>query len=175
MGNERQRLLHIYMTDHWAGSGGGVSLAKRIAKENSSNELGHEVSKIAREIEDDQAELERIMGHLGARKRRWRMAGALLGERLARLKPNGKVFRYSPLSRVLELEGLIMGVTGKLQLWRSLLDDEDNVGLDPVEIESLRRRAENQRQRLEQLHARAARQAFGGGQTRTRIDDGVPG
>ena len=56
------------------------------------------------------------MGHLGARKRRWRMAGALLGERLARLKPNGKVFRYSPLSRVLELEGLIMGVTGKLQL-----------------------------------------------------------
>ncbi len=56
-----------------------------------------------------------------------------------------------------------MGVTGKLQLWRSLLDDEDNVGLDPVEIESLRRRAENQRQRLEQLHARAARQAFGGG------------
>ncbi len=105
MGNERQRLLHIYLTDHWAGSGGGVSLAKRIAKENSSNELGHEVSKIAREIEDDQAELERIMGHLGARKRRWRIAGALLGERLARLKPNGKVFRYSPLSRVLELEG----------------------------------------------------------------------
>jgi hypothetical protein len=62
---------------------------------------------------------------------------------------------------VLELEGLIMGVTGKLQLWRSLLDARgDDARFDPAEVERLRERAEDQRRRLEQLHAQAARPAF---------------
>jgi hypothetical protein len=161
MDDERERLLYIYLADHRAGSGGGVSLAKRIARENAGTELGREIDDIARAIEEDQAKLTSIMHQVGARRRRWREAGAALGERLARLKPNGRLFRYSPLSRVLELEGLIMGVTGKLQLWRSLLDARgDDSRSDPAEIERLRERAEDQRRRLEQLHAQAARQAF---------------
>jgi hypothetical protein len=101
------------------------------------------------------------MERVGARTRRWRQAGAVLGERLSRLKPNGKVFSYSPLSRVLELEGLIIGVSGKLQLWRSLLETHsDDSRFDVTALEQLRGRAEEQRRQLEQLHARAAKQAF---------------
>jgi hypothetical protein len=38
----------------------------------------------------------------------------------SRLKANGRLIGYSPLSPVLELDGLIMGITGKLEMWRSL-------------------------------------------------------
>ena len=38
-----------------------------------------------------------------------------------RLKPNGQLTGYSPLSRLVELEGLSLGITGKLGLWRALL------------------------------------------------------
>ena len=138
-----------------------MSLAKRIAKQNHGNEFGREMSQIAAAIEEDQAALERILESVGARSRRWRQAGALLGERVSRLKPNGKLFSYSPLSRVLELEGLIIGVSGKLQLWRSLLEARSRDSrLDVAMLERLRERAEEQRRQLEQLHARAAKQAF---------------
>lgn len=138
-----------------------MSLAKRMAKENQGNEFGREMSQIAAAIEEDQAALERILKSVGARTRRWRQAGAILGERLSRLKPNGKLFSYSPLSRVLELEGLILGVSGKLQLWRSLLESRSQDSrFDVAALERLRDRASEQRRQLEQLHARAAKQAF---------------
>lgn len=138
-----------------------MSLAKRMAKENQGNEFGREMSQIAAAIEEDQAALERILNSVGARTRRWRQAGAILGERLSRLKPNGKLFSYSPLSRVLELEGLILGVSGKLQLWRSLLESRSQDSrFDVAALERLRDRASEQRRQLEQLHARAAKQAF---------------
>jgi hypothetical protein len=158
---EPERLLHIYLADHLAGSAGGVSLAKRIAKQNPGNEFGREMSQIAGAIEEDQAALERILERVGARTRRWRQAGAVLGERVSRLKPNGKLFSYSPLSRVLELEVLIIGVSGKLQLWRSLLETRgDDSRFDVNALERLRGRAEEQRRQLELLHARAAKQAL---------------
>jgi|SRR5215203_511497 len=159
--DERERLLHIYLSDHLAGSGGGVSLAKRIAKQNQGNEFGREMRQIVAAIEEDQVALERIMEIVGARTRRWRQAGAVLGERMSRLKPNGKLFSYSPLSRVLEFEGMIVGVSGKLQLWRSLLNvRSDDSRFDVAAVERLRERAEEQRRQLEELHARAAKQAF---------------
>ncbi len=161
MVGESERLLHIYLADHWAGSGGGVSLAHRIASENSDNEIGREMGEIAKAIEQDQASLERLMARVGARQRTWRKLGAQLGELASRLKPNGKVFGYSPLSRVMELEGMIMGVTGKLELWHSLLANADTDSrLDRAELETLRDRAEDQRRRLDELHSRAAREAF---------------
>jgi hypothetical protein len=138
-----------------------VSLAKRIAKQNPANEVGREMSQIAAAIEEDQAALERIMERVGARTQRWRQAGAVLGERLSRLKPNGKLFSYSPLSRVLELEGMIIGVSGKLQLWLSLIESRrDDARFDIAALERLRGRAEEQRRQLELLHARAAKRAF---------------
>ena len=161
---EADRLLDIYLADHLAGSSGGTALAFRIAKENEGSDLGRAMTQIAQAIEEDQRSLERIMQRVGARKRRWRQAGAWLGEKAARLKPNGRVVGYSPLSRLLELEGMIMGVTGKLELWRSLLSVEaGDTRLDRGELESLEKRAEDQRARLEALHDAAAPEALAPG------------
>ncbi|MGZ5311249.1 MAG: hypothetical protein ACXWGV_08865 [Solirubrobacterales bacterium] len=161
---EADRLFDIYLADHLAGSSGGTALAFRIAKENEGSDLGRAMTHIAQAIEEDQRSLERIMQRVGARKRRWRQAGAWLGEKAARLKLNGRLVGYSPLSRLLELEGMIMGVTGKLELWRSLLSVEGgDTRLDRGELESLEKRAEDQRARLEALHDAAAPEALAPG------------
>jgi hypothetical protein len=55
----------------------------------------------------------------------------------SRLKANGRLIGYSPLSRVLELEGLIMGITGKLEMWRSLQAIENGSRIGGVDFDLL--------------------------------------
>ena len=47
--DERERLLHIYLSDHLAWSEGGVS----PAQQNQGNEFGREMRQIAAAIEED--------------------------------------------------------------------------------------------------------------------------
>ncbi len=82
--------------------------------------------------------------------------GAFIGEKLGRLKPNAHLTSYSPLSRVVELEALTLGVTGKLALWRSLREVADTDDrLDPEELDVLAQRAETQQKGLEEQRLRA--------------------
>jgi hypothetical protein len=153
-----RKLLGIYLNDHLAGSVVGARIAKRIAKENVGNEYGKEVARLIEEIEDDKATLESLMGSLGVRPKRARLALAAAAEMLGRLKPNGRLVGYSPLSRVIELEALTIGITGKLELWQSLnATGEEIEGIDP---DQLILRAEDQRDRVRDLRFRAAREAF---------------
>ena len=61
-------------------------------------------------------------------------AVAWIAEKAGRLKLNGQIRGYSPLSRLVELEGLEVGVTGKRSLWQALsrafLDDARLAGFD---------------------------------------------
>ena len=43
-----------------------------------------------------------------------------MAERLGRLKLNGRFFKRSPLSRIVELEVLVVGIRGKEALWTAL-------------------------------------------------------
>lgn len=159
-----ERLLGIYLADHYAGAAGGLALARRIAGQNKSSDYGREMEQIVNEIESDRRALGGILDRVGTGRPRFRTLAARGGELAGRLKPNGTLISYSPLSRVIELEGMIMGVTGKLELWRSLLEVEaGDTRLDRGELEALAKRAEDQRARLERLHARAAREALGSG------------
>jgi hypothetical protein len=74
--------------------------------------------------------------------------------KLGRLKLNGQLRGYSPLSRLLELEGLGMGITGKLGLWKSLAE----LGIEQpgFDFEGLAARAVEQRAVVDDLHQRAA-------------------
>ena len=103
------------------------------------------------EIEADRKTLEEVMERLGVSRSPVKPAGAWLLEKVARLKPNGHLRSYSPLSRVLELEGLAMGIGGKLDLWRTLgaLDLDERAG---VEFDDLAARAKEQRSAIKDLH-----------------------
>jgi len=73
-----------------------------------------------------------------------------------RLKLNGQLRGYSPLSRLLELEGLAMGLSGQLGLWRSMLElGIEQTGFD---FERLATETAAHRSTVEELHRLAAAQ-----------------
>ncbi len=151
----------LYLRDHLAGATGGVELAKRTAGANQGSEFGEPLSRLAGEIVDDRDELVRIMGRQGVSEDALKSRVAWAVEKAGRLKPNGQLRGYSPLSRMVEIETLITGVSGKLSLWRTLLarapgDDR----LDAAELSRLEARAEDQIARLHELGDRAAAVAF---------------
>jgi hypothetical protein len=160
MSDDSHKFFEIYLQDHYAGASGGEQLANRIAGALEGADKA-EMEAIAGEISEDRATLRELMESFGVDPDRIKQAAAQAGELMGRLKLNGRVLSPSPLSRVLEYEGMIMGVTGKLQLWRSLAGVSDiDERLDDARLQSLIERAEDQRLRLERLHANAARKAF---------------
>jgi hypothetical protein len=153
-----RKLFGIYLNDHLAGSVVGSRLVRRIAKHNEGNQYGAAASRLVGEIEQDKATLEALMERLDVRKKKLRLAAAAVGETAGRLKPNGRMVGYSPLSRVIELEALTIGITGKLELWQSLKATGERV--DGVDPDRLIERADDQRNRVSDLRRRAAREAF---------------
>jgi hypothetical protein len=156
-------LVSIYLRDHLAGARVGIELARRTAASNASSPFGGELATISREIEEDERSLSEVMKRLGIRPDPLKLGSAWLGEKVGRLKLNGRLRGYSPLSRLLELEGLVIGVSGKLELWRSLqATNELQQRLEGIDLDGLIKRAEDQRARLERLHEVAARVALSG-------------
>jgi hypothetical protein len=155
-------MLRTYLQDHHAGSTVGLELARRSAGSNKDNDYGAELSRIAEEIDEDRETLEDVMDRLGVKPSAIKDAAGWTAEKIGRLKPNNSLLSYSPLSRVVELEGLVIGVTGKLALWESL---RTAVGesLDGIDFAALSTRADDQRARLEALRKRAAAEAFKSG------------
>ncbi len=101
------------------------------------------------------------MSALGIAKNRAKDAGAWVLEKLGRLKLNGQLTGYSDLSRLVELEGLSLGVEGKLSMWRSLsLVKEKYSPIAVLELETLIERAETQRRGLEEFRRKAATTAL---------------
>jgi hypothetical protein len=154
--------LPIYLQDHWAGSTAGLELAKRTAKSNQGHaEFGGPLQRVAAEIDEDREALRRIMTRLQVEPDRIKTTLFWAGEKAGRLKPNGQLRGYSPLSRVVEIEGLISGVGAKLSLWRVLLDIQSgDPRLDEAQLNGLADRAEDQLSRLYALRGDAARRAF---------------
>jgi hypothetical protein len=152
-------LLAIYLNDHLAGSIVGVGLARRARASNEGSELGRTLAEVEAEIEADQATLRRLMERLDVAESKVKPAGAWLAEKLGRLKLNGQLRGYSPLSRVVELEGLCAGVTGKMLLWRAM-ERTFGSSLSGFDFAALAERADSQRRRLEAHRLDAAEQAF---------------
>jgi hypothetical protein len=155
------KYLDVYLNDHLAGSTVGHELVKRAASSNEGTDYGTFLSELEHEIAEDRASLVRLMERLDIKQDRLKTTGAYIAEKFGRLKPNAHLTSYSPLSRVVELEFLMLGVTGKLGLWRALLavahaDDS----LDAQELGALAERAERQRVGIEEYRLRAAEDAL---------------
>lgn len=149
--------LTIYLNDHLAGSTFGLELARRTLSANRGNEFASVLAEIAAEIEDDRDELERFLQRLAVPKDRTKLTAGWLAEKVGRLKLNDRLVGYSPLSRLLELEGLSGGVRAKLDLWRALRAiAPEKPQLDQGRLDQLVGRAESQLERLASMHARAA-------------------
>jgi hypothetical protein len=160
-GAMNQKYLRIYLQDHLAGSTAGLELARRARGANEGTEYGAPLAKIADEIEADRRHLQGIIEDLGFGADRVKNIAAWGLEKVGRLKLNGELTGYSPLSRVVELEGLLTGITGKKGLWIALLEvAHDEPRLDADLLTRLSERAEQQRATVEELREKAAREAF---------------
>jgi hypothetical protein len=156
------RLLHIYLNDHLAGATAGVELARRIAKAQKGKKNGEAFQRLAEEIADDREALLRIMRTLNVPVQRYKMYAGWIAEKAGRLKPNGHLTGRSPLSDLVELEVMRLGIEGKASGWRTLraVADEDD-RLSAEELDELIARARRQADTAEELRTETAEALFG--------------
>ena len=158
---EDNKLLRIYLNDHLAGSVAGHELAKRTMSNNAGTPLADYLIEFIQQLEEEQGVVEGILDSFEASPDRIKQMAAWIAEKAGRLKLNGQITGYSDLSRLLEIEGLCLGVEGKLSLWRSLKRvKEHHQELRAVDLDHLIERAEKQRARLEGFRREAAQTAF---------------
>ena len=132
-------------------------MAKRTAKANGGTEFGGPLTRLAGEIREDRDALKRIMARLDVSPAPVKAGLAWAAEKAGRLKPNGQLRGYSPLGRWSRSRRSITGVSGKLSLWRALLQiAPSEPRLDAAQLDDLAARAEDQLARLHDLRDRAA-------------------
>ena len=154
-------LLKIYLNDHLAAATAGRDLARRAAASNRDSEYGPFLHRLANEITEDRESLVSIMRALNVKVDPIKVLVGWGAEKVGRLKLNGRLLGYSPLSRLVELEVLSLGVHGKLALWRSLQQLEPTLlppgyGLLPELVD----RAARQLEELEVHRQRASNEAL---------------
>jgi len=153
--------LDSYLNEHLAGSIGALELIDHWVNAHKGEPLGRFFAQIQKEIKADQNTLREVMRTLEVEESKVRKAGAWAAEKVGRARMIIAGDEPGSLGLVLTLEGLIMGVTGKKMLWRSLAAAK-LPQLDSYNFEQLQRRAEQQVEHIEAERISAARQAFAG-------------
>jgi len=146
-------LLGIYLSDHLAGATAGSRRMRRLADAEDKASDGDVLQRLAKEIEEDRKTLMSIIEAEGIEARWYKTAIAKAGEAVGVLKSNGTLFHRSPLTSLVELEGMRMGVTAKYDLWTTLRHSELSGRQD---FDQLMQRANRQLQELEEIHVRRA-------------------
>jgi hypothetical protein len=155
-------LLSIYLNDHLGGSTSGLELVRRVARTHAGTAAEPPLRRLSTEIAEDRRTLLAIMRTLGVQVRYYKVLLGWTAEKAARLKPNGRLRQRSPLSSVIELESLLLGIEGKRACWRVLRQRAQvERRLDPAQLDDLTARAEQQLETVEGLRIEAAAEAFG--------------
>jgi hypothetical protein len=149
-----EKLLRIYLNDHLTTAAAGAALARRTLRSNRGTELGELLEEIAADLSDDLDMLKKELRERGLRPSVLKRSLGTFGERLGRLKLNGRLISYSPLSRLHELEGLGLLLGHNAAMWRSL----ETVGVERAG--PLATRAERQIAALRRHQRTAAKQAL---------------
>jgi hypothetical protein len=155
------KYLRIFMNDQLALGVGFRELARRAQRENEGTEAGEALARVATGIAEDVETFRSMMERLGFAPSRVKPAAAWAAERIGRLKLNGHVRGYSPLSRFWELEALSQAVNEKKLLWSSLGDLAGlRERLPEFDFDELIARAQSQRDTLEPHRERAGRESL---------------
>lgn len=148
--------LEIYLQNHEAAARAGVDLCRRAAFNQRRQAYGPELKRLRRDIGEDRSRLRTIMTAVGAQPNPLLGVALQVGERIGRLKPNGRVLRRSPLSDLIEIEGLVDAVSAKRSGWYALA-----AARLPAEqadqVDQLIQRADGQLERLAAIHTAVAR------------------
>jgi hypothetical protein len=159
MADLHAKRLSVYLNDHLAVATAGAELAKRSLSSNEGTGLEPLLRRLTDDFEADLRLLREVMGALGVGEDPLKRGLAWLGEKLGRLKLNDSLTGYSPLSRVVELEGLMVVVGLLRNTWASL---DEVLGEDPrvPATSEARLRAERNLRDLDAQRPAAVREAL---------------
>ena len=114
--------LAVFLNDHLATAAGGRALAARAAGAVAPSPYRAVLDAAAGTLADQHAAFRRLLAGHDLKERRGKQWLAVLGERTGRLKLNGKLVHPSPLSRLVELEGVLLSLEMCRQAWRALAE-----------------------------------------------------
>jgi hypothetical protein len=144
--------LSTYLNDHLAGAVAGVSIIEAAIAHIADKQDAETLDQVRREIDEDKAELEKLISSLDIDESTFRKATGWISEKMAEIKLRfddpeaGELFVFEAL------EALSLGIEGKRSLWKLLsFASEKNPKLQDVDYERLIERAEGQRDRVEAL------------------------
>lgn len=149
--------LRIYLDDHQTVLLAGRELVRRMARRPSDGELATFLGELQPELEDDRRRVIARIREAGGSPSRIKSGLAWVGEKAGRLKLNGSLTRPSPLSPLLELEGLHAVLDASRSLWRTL-ERTDSATADYTERAE---RAERRLAQVDELRLVAAEAALG--------------
>ena len=151
---QASRWLAIYLRNHEAAATAGVDLFARMAKSQRSRPWGPQLVALSDEVAQDLQTLRGLVRSQGVAPDPLSSLALRVGERVGRLKPNGRVVSRSPLSDLVEVEAGLDAVHAKACGWQALRVAHGLATTDVVD--ELAARAEDQLSRLRVLHATVA-------------------
>ncbi len=156
--------LKTYLNDHLAGSAAGKELAEQCAASNPGTPLGAFMRGLASKIESEQETVKDLLEHLGGEVNPVKSVAGWFSEKASRLKLNNPLQTYTALDRLEQVEGILLGVRGKLALWTALgATVATDARFSDIDFDELGRRAEQQLDELERYRLAAAHEAFSPG------------
>lgn len=158
---DNAELLHTYLNDHLAGSVAALELVEHLTKKYPGTGLESFLADLYTHVEADQQVLSDLLDAFERRESTIRKASAWIAEKFARPKFGLEQHDVSGIGLLEALEGLVLGITGKQLLWRSLASaSEVWPQLRGPDFAALERSAAEQRDRVETRRIAAAREAF---------------
>ncbi|MGY1721987.1 hypothetical protein [Blastococcus sp. SYSU DS0533] len=156
-------LLAVYVNDHLAASIGGIELVRRMIGVHRGTRYEPPLQQLLTELHEENAALRTIMRDLELREQRYKQAALWVGEKVSRLKLNGRLATRSPLSDLVEFEFLASAVRAKRSGFESLREIADiDHRLDADRLDELIEQADRQHGWLTTTRREVAAQVFGG-------------
>lgn len=149
--------LGAYLRDHLAGSVAGIEILKDLAATAQNTDEARLLNNLGLQVERDQEQLKNVLDSLDQPESALKKAGAWIAEKVLLLKARGA---GTPFGRLEALEVILLGVQGKLSLWRTLETLPAMSGWP--DLTELEKRAREQLDVLEGLRLATARAAFAG-------------
>ena len=162
----RTKLLAVYLNDHLAALVAARGLVERMLGATDDDELATFLQELRPHVDDGQRELERLLRRMGSSPSPLKRSLAWAGEKAARLKLNGTIREPSPLSRVVELEGLKLLLEYERSLWSTLARTASEDSAGAVDFAGRADRARDRIDTAERLRLRAVDVALGAPATR---------
>jgi hypothetical protein len=156
-------LLGVYCNDHLAAATGGIELVGRMIGRWRGTPYEQPLEQLLDELREERAGLRSTMEALGVPVRQYKQLATWVGEKLSRVKLNGRLLSRSPLSDVIEFEFIATAVLAKRAGFETLREvAEVDRRIDAALFDRLIDQADDQHTWLAEARREVAADVFGG-------------